>query len=142
MYRSILCLVALNDECRKVLNQAQAMATALQADLHLLHVVEYVPLTGTEDAMLTAPISISDELEERSRQHMQKLATEYSVPEDKTRVICGDLVNELNAMIDDHAIDLVVVGNHRRKGLSAVFDHAEDTVLHRCSCDLLAVHLG
>ena len=142
MYQSLLCLVALSDENRQVVRRARELADHFDADLHMLHVVEYVPLTGTEDAMLTAPISISDELEQRAREQMGKLAKEFSVATDRCHVVTGDLVSELNTAVEEYRIGLVVVGNHCRKGLAALFDHAEDAVLHRCACDLLAVHLS
>lgn len=142
MYSSILCLVALSDENRRVLQRARGLADLFGARLHLLHVVEYVPLTGTEDAMLTAPISISDELEQRAREQVAKLAQEYQVATEQCHVVTGDLVTELNAAIEEHQIDLTVVGNHCRRGLAALFDHAEDAVLHRCPCDVVAINLS
>ncbi len=142
MYQSLLCLVALNDDHERVVQRARALAALFKAPLHLLHVVEYVPLTGTEDAMLTAPISISEELEQRAREQMDALARQHELPAANCSVVTGDLTTELNATIAEHGIDLVVVGNHRRKGLSALFDHAEDAVLHRCACDLIAINLS
>ena len=142
MYRKMICLIALNDESVPVLAQARRLANELGADLHLLHVVEYVPLTGTEDAMLTAPVSIGEELEERARGQVRELAERHDVPATHCRVVSGDLVSELCHLVEALQADLVVVGNHSRRGLSALFDHAEDAVLHRCQCDLLAVHLG
>lgn len=142
MYQKILCLIALNEESVPVLAQARRLAEQLNAELHLLHVVEYVPLTGTEDAMLTAPVSIGEELEERARDQVRELAENHGVEPAHCRVVSGDLVSELCQQIDSLQVDLVVVGNHSRRGLSALFDHAEDAVLHRCQCDMLAVHLG
>lgn len=142
MYQSLLCLVALNAENEEVVSKAKALAQTFSARLKLLHVVEYVPLTGTEDAMLTAPISISEELEQRARDQMARLAQHHALTAEQCEVISGDLVTELNSAIEDNQVDLVVVGNHQRKGLSALFDHAEDAVLHRCSCDLIAINLS
>lgn len=142
MYRKILSLLALNEESTPVLQRAHQMATQLDAQLYLLHVVEYVPLTGTEDAMLTAPVSIGEELEERARTQLRDIAQRHGIPQENCCVVSGDLVSELCRSVSHWQADLVVVGNHSRRGLSALFDHAEDAVLHRCPCDLLAVHLG
>ena len=141
MYQSVLCLIALNDECSRVLERAQRISEKCGAELQVLHVVEYVPLTGTEDAMLTAPISIGDELEERARKVVGELADKHGVPADRVRVVSGDLLSELQSTVAQYKIDLVVVGNHSRKGLAAIFNHAEDMILHRSGCDLLAVQL-
>lgn len=142
MYQTILCLVALNEESGRLLSRAQRLAETLDSELHLLHVVEYVPLTGTEDAMLTAPVTIGEELEERARKEIGELAGRHGLADDHCRVISGDLITELRNEVERLKADLVVVGNHKRKGLAAIFDHAEDAVLHRCECDMLAVHLG
>lgn len=141
MYQSILCLVALNDSNRRVVTRAKALAEQFGAELRLLHVVEYVPLTGTEDAMLTAPIPIAEELESQARAFITQLTEDFELNPACARVVNGDLTSELEARIQQDGIDLVVVGNHCRSGLSALFNHAEDTVLHRCACDMLAVSL-
>lgn len=141
MYRSILCLVATNQDSRKLVNRAQKMAAQFQASLQVLHVVEYVPLTGTEDAMLTAPIAMGEELEKQAREFMQGLAADCGIPQEHTAVISGDLSTELEQAVETRNIDLVIIGNHCRSGFSAFFNHAEDEVLHHCACDLLAVNL-
>lgn len=142
MYRSILCLVATNDDSRKLVQHAQKLAESFGAELRLLHVVEYVPLTGTEDAMLTAPIAMGEELEKQARGFMQELAQQFAIEAEHTAVVSGDLSAELDSAIQNHKIDLVVIGNHCRKGFAAFFNHAEDDVLHHCSCDLIAVNLS
>lgn len=142
MYQSILCLVATNQDSHKLVRRAQQLAQQFQASLRLLHVVEYVPLTGTEDAMLTAPIAMGEELEKQAREFMQGLASDYSIAPELAQVISGDLTVELENALNTHGIDLVVIGNHCRRGFSAFFNHAEDEVLHRCACDLMAVNLG
>ncbi|MGJ8668536.1 MAG: universal stress protein [Oceanococcus sp.] len=142
MYHSILCLVATNEASRQLVERAQNLAKQFQAELRLLHVVEYVPLTGTEDAMLTAPIAMGEELEKQARGFVSKLAQEFSIAADRTAVVSGDLSAELNSAIQAHQIDLVVIGNHCRSGFSAFFNHAEDEVLHHCVCDLMAINLG
>ena len=146
MYKSILALVALNPESHQVIQRAKALSEQFSARLQLLHVVEYVPLTGTEDAMITAPIPIGEELEKQARLYMAKLAQEFELKAEQIAVVTGDLSAELEARSKSDAahagVDLVVVGNHSRSGFSAWFNHAEDEVLHRCGCDLLAVKLS
>lgn len=142
MYSSLLCLVATNDDSRKLVSHAKQLAAQFQAKLRLLHVVEYVPLTGTEDAMLTAPIAMGDELEKQAREFMRSLAQEFDIAQDMTNVISGDLTAALNDCVQAQGIQLVIVGNHSRRGLAALFNHAEDEVLHRCGCDMLAVNLS
>ncbi len=142
MYQSVLCLVATNDESRPLVAQAQKLAAQFGASLRLLHVVEYVPLTGTEDAMLTAPIAMGEELEKQAREFMSGLASEFQIEAGQTQVVSGDLSAELETAIQAQGIDLVVIGNHCRRGFSAFFNHAEDEVLHHCACDLMAINLG
>lgn len=141
MYQSILCLVALNESSRRVVRQAKALSEQFGAELRLLHVVEYVPLTGTEDAMLTAPIPIAEELESQARAFVAQLSEEFAIEPACASVVNGDLTTELETRLRQGAVDLVVIGNHCRSGLAALFNHAEDTVLHRCACDMLAVSL-
>ncbi len=142
MYKKILTLLALDEESPRVLDRARALAQTHDADLHILHVVEYVPLAGTEEAMLTAPIDLGPELEQRAKERLAELLAKQGVEAASCRVAVGDLCTELSEAVDRLGIDLAVVGNHPRRGLAAVFNHAQDEVLHRCQCDVLAVQLG
>lgn len=142
MYKRILALLTLEEESIEVLRRAHALADLHGAQLEALHVVEYVPLAGTEDAMLTAPIDLGPELEARAKNRMQELADRVGVSAECCKVVMGDLLGEVQSAVADRDTDLVVVGNRCRSGLAALFEHAQEAVLRKCGCDLLAINLG
>ncbi|MEN8720531.1 MAG: universal stress protein [Oceanococcaceae bacterium] len=142
MYKRLLCLLGNGPDAEAVLARACAARDCFGAELHLLQVVEFLPVSGAEDAMLATPLVLADEMEEQARAQMSERAAAAGVDAAHVRVVQGDFLQEILRYTRDADIDLVVAGKHERRGLSAWFNHAEDDVLHASSCDLLAVHLA
>ena len=142
MYKKLLCLLGNGPDARRVLNRACEARDTFGAELYLLQVVEFLPVSGAEDAMLATPLVLADEMEEQARQAMQQWAEIAQVDSSHTRVVQGDFLQETVRYAGEQQIDLIIAGKHERQGFSAWFNHAEDDVLHRSPCDLLAVHLS
>ncbi len=142
MYHSLLCLLGNGPDADQVLARACAARDTFGAQLFLLQVVEFLPVSGAEDAMLATPLILADEMESQAREAMQKHARKAGVDLAKTEVVQGDFLQETTRFAKTHDIDLIITGKHERHGFSAWFNHAEDDVLHSSPCDLLAVHLA
>ena len=141
MYQNILCLLGNGQDADQVLARACAARDHFRAKLFLLTVVDFLPVTGAEDAMLSTPLVMADELQKQAQTRMRKFATSAGLEPGNTAVVQGELAQEAGRCAQDWQIDLIVLGKHERSGLSSWFNHAEDDVLHGCPCDLLAVHL-
>lgn len=142
MYKRLLCLIGNGPDAQKVLARACTARDTFGAELFLLQVVEFLPVSGAEDAMLATPLILADEMEAQARKAMETRAKEAGVDLAKTEVVQGDLLQETTRFAKNHEIDLIIAGKHERHGFSAWFNHAEDDVLHSSPCDLLAVHLA
>jgi universal stress protein A len=140
IYRKVLAVLDLSDDCVRVGNRALEVAAASGADITLLHVVEYMPVEPLSDSLLPA-MQIETELLERARARLQTIADTLHSPAPPWQVTSGNVKAEIVRVARDGEFDLIVIGSHERHGLSILINLTEDTVLHNAPCDVLAVRL-
>ncbi len=141
IYRRILVVVDLTEDSLPIGRRAQALAAASGAQIELLHVVEFVPVEPMGETLMPS-IQIEDELLQRARQRLAKLAGELGVPESGTRVEAGNVKSGILRVARELGVDLIVLGSRERHGLSILVNFTEDAVLHAAPCDVLAVRVG
>ena len=140
-YRRVLLVVDLSDDSLLIGRRAQAVATALGAEIDLLHVVEYVPVEPMGETLMPA-VQIEDELLDRAKQRLTALGSQLGVPAASCRVEAGNVKAEIVRIAREAHTDLIVLGSRERHGLSILVNLTEDTVLHAAPCDVLAVRVG
>jgi universal stress protein A len=140
-YRRILLVVDLTEDSLLIGRRAQALATALGAEIDMLHVVEYVPVEPMGETLMPA-VQIEDELLERAKQRLSALGTQLGLPPTSCRVEAGNVKAEIVRIARSLHTDLIVMGSRERHGLSILVNFTEDTVLHAAPCDVLAVRVG
>ena len=140
-YRRILLVVDLTEDSLPIGRRARAVATAVGAEIDLLHVVEYVPVEPMGETLMPA-VQIEDELLDRAKQRLIALGTQIGVPEASCRVEAGNVKTEIVRIARELRTDLIVLGSRERHGLSILVNFTEDTVLHAAPCDVLAVRVG
>jgi universal stress protein A len=140
-YRRVLLVVDLTEDSLLIGRRAQAVATAMGAEIDLLHVVEYVPVEPMGETLMPA-VQIEDELLDRAKQRLVALGTQIGVPAASCRVETGNVKAEIVRIARELHTDLIVLGSRERHGLSILVNFTEDTVLHASPCDVLAVRLG
>lgn len=139
-YRNLLVLVDLTADSDRLIERALKVRCDDNAVLHLLHVVEYVPLEPMGETMLPN-MQLEKELLAHARQQMQALAARHGVDSQHHHVVSGSIKQEVMTRSQQWQCDLIVVGNHQRHGLRVLLNFTEDAVLHVAPCDVLAVHL-
>ncbi len=140
-YRRVLLVVDLTEDSLPIGRRAQAVATAMGAEIDLLHVVEYVPVEPMGETLMPA-VQIEDELLDRAKQRLVALGTQIGVPAVSCRVEAGNVKSEIVRIARELHTDLIVLGSRERHGLSILVNFTEDTVLHASPCDVLAVRVG
>jgi universal stress protein A len=140
VYRKILLVVDLTDDSEPVALRAKAIAANCGAELHLLHVVEYVPVEPMGETLLPA-VQIEEELVHRARERLAELAARLGIEGAPRTVAAGNIKAEIVRVAQEQGIDLIVLGSRERHGLSIIVNLTEDTVLHAAPCDVLAVRL-
>lgn len=139
-YQHLLAAVVFDDAGLAVIQRACALAETFQARLSLVHVIEYTPIESGE-LLMTTPYDVTQKLEQEARLKLQTLCRQHGLPEEAAHVSTGTVVTQIEQLVAQLRIDLVLVGHQPRKGLAAWFSHTEDNLMHRASCDLLALRL-
>ena len=140
MYRRILLVVDLGEQCEQIGVRARDIAALTDADLSVLHVVEYVPVEPMGETLLPAA-QIEEELIERSLVRLKELANTLGLGGSECFVEAGNIKAEIIRVAQEQKVDLIVLGSRERHGLAILLNFTEDTVLHASPCDVLAVRL-
>ncbi len=140
IYGRILLVVALDKHSERIGARARDIAAVCNAELSLLHVVEYVPVEPMGETLLPA-VQIEEELVQRAKQRLAELAQRLGVESARREVAAGNIKAEIVRAAQDQKVDLIVLGSRERHGPSILVNFTEDTVLHAAPCDVLAVRL-
>jgi universal stress protein A len=143
VYQRILLAVDLAPESRLVGERARAVASAVQAELGIIHVIEPIPPVAPipPDPIGPALVTETVELMEVAEERIGQLAKELGVPGDRWSVVEGDIKAEIIRAAVERKVDLIVIGSRERHGLAFLSRPTEDVVVHRAPCDVLAVCL-
>jgi universal stress protein A len=139
-YRRILAAIDLTQDSLAVAARASEIATSGQGELHLLHVVEVVPLEPMGDS-LTPVLQLDQQLTTRALKQMEKLVRDLGLPADAGHVESGSVKGEILRYARELNAELIVLGGRERHGLSILLHRTEDSVLHGAPCDVLAVRV-
>jgi len=143
-YSNILVAVDLSNESRIVIRRALA-AVDNSAKIHLVYVQE--PMDSVYMGVVPyGPVFVGmDEVEANLRKELQDrlaaLGKDFGIAADDLHFLSGSPAKEIHQFVDGHGIDLVVIGTHGQKGVQLLLGSTANSVLHGCSCDVLAVRI-
>jgi universal stress protein A len=139
-YRQLLVAIDLSDQSRAIAAKSVELARQWQAQLRLLHVIEYVPVEPMSDALVPV-VQIDERVVARAREQILALAATLGIDAGCCRVATGNVKGEILRQARDAGADLIVLGCRERHGLSILVNLTEDTVLHGAPCDVLAMRV-
>jgi nucleotide-binding universal stress UspA family protein len=131
-------------------NHATAIARD-EAKLHgstivLLHVIE-LPYQLSPDAVIVpeatgAPISVKEYAVQSAESHLQDIADRLG--KDGTNAIAvveiGNAIDEINRYVEQHGVDLVVMGTHGRTGIrKLIAGSVTERVVRTCAAPVLTI---
>ena len=140
IYSRILLVVALDDHSERIGARARDIAAICNAELSVLHVVEYVPVEPMGETLLPT-VQIEEELVQRAKKRLAELAERLGIESARREVAAGNIKAEIVRAAQEQKVDLIVLGSRERRGPSILVNFTEDTVLHAAPCDVLAVRL-
>ena len=140
-YKKILLVVDLSDNSDRIGERAKIVASCGQAEIKLLHVVEYVPLEPMGETLMPA-VQIEGELVQRAKTKLAELANRLGLSASEQWVETGSIKAEIIRVAQEQKVDLIVLGSRERHGIAIMVNFTEDTVLHQAPCDVLAVRLA
>jgi universal stress protein A len=141
IYNRVLLVLDLSEDSVTVGRRAQALASAVGAEIELLHVVEFVPVEPMGETIMPA-VQIENELLARATTRLRGMAGELGIPGAVCHVEAGNVKSEIVRIARERRADLIVLGSRERHGLSILVNLTEDTVLHAAPCDVLAIRVG
>ena len=139
-YRQLLVAIDLSDQSRAIAAKSVELARLWQAQLRLLHVIEFVPVEPMSDALVPV-VQIDDRMVARAKEQIEALASYLGLPADCCRVATGNVKGEVLRQAREVGADLIVLGCRERHGLSILVNLTEDTVLHGAPSDVLAMRV-
>ncbi|MDB6088456.1 MAG: hypothetical protein JWN85_1240 [Gammaproteobacteria bacterium] len=141
VYQRILLAVDLSPDSLLIGQRARALASALGAELGIVHVVEPVLPIVPIPPDGVVPVTTTAELVDIAQEHIGKLAQDLDVPQTRWAVVVGAIKNEIVRAAADGKMDLIVIGSRGRHALAFLIKPTEDAVVHQARCDVLAVRL-
>jgi len=132
-FKNILFLTDFTEASQTALAYALGFANHFGAQLYPAHSCDPIILTET-----AAP-NILDEVEENSRRRLNDLARENGIG--GTPLFArGPVADAVPGWINDHGIDLIVMGTHGRKGLKHfLLGSVAEAVFRHATCPVLTV---
>lgn len=140
-YSHVLIAVDLSDDSDAVVHRGLEVARRFNARVTVLHVVEFIPVDPAGEALLPPPMDLENELVQSARRRLEDLCGSLNIKDLPHRVVTGVIKTELLRTVTEEHIDLIVLGSHERHGLALLLGSTEKSILHRASCDVLAVRL-
>lgn len=143
-YRNILVAVDLSNESRIVIKRAIECVNQ-DAKIHLVYVQE--PMDSVYMGVVPyGPVFVGmDEVEANLKKELNDklagLGKEFNLAADNLHHLNGVPAREIHQFVEDNAIDLVVIGTHGQKGVQLLLGSTANSVLHGCTCDVLAVRI-
>ena len=139
-YKKLLVLLDLSEGSEQVAIAGRDLAAYTNADMLILHVVEFVPIDPLGESLMPN-VQMGDDLLKRARDSLAGLITRLALPRATGRVEAGNTKSEILRVADEEQPDLIVLGSRERHGLAILVNFTQDTVLHAAHCDVLAVRL-
>ncbi len=141
-YQNILLTVDFSGDDLFVAQKAQALAEQFHATLHILHVLDNIPMPDTPYGTVI-PLSENSayELLENEKNKLVQISDQLNIAPSRRWLIWGEPQQEITQLAIQQQIDLIIVGSHDRHGLAVLIGSTAKDVLYHAECDVLAVHI-
>ena len=146
-YKQILVAVDLTDDSQAICLKALGVAGDNKTRIFLIHVVEFIYQVSVASDPMFYPVyeDLSKNEEALIKLSREKMAELISRIEEKDNiqiesdVISGIPKNEILNLAEEKQADLIVCGSHGRSGFELLLGSTANAILHRATCDVLAV---
>lgn len=140
-YERILLAVDFTPDASHLVQRVRALAQVSDAALHLIHVVEHIPVDAAGEFLGPPQAEFHEDLVAQARERLAHFAETEGLGQAHQHVSVGYTKQEILDRAETLAADLIVVGSHGRHGLALLLGSTANAVLHGAPCDVLAVRL-
>lgn len=139
VYQNIFAAVDFGLHSPTVLQKAAAVAELCEAELTVLHVVDYGP-NADMDYVLPPIDDREEQLIAAAEARLQELLEREALGSGVGAiVVSGRPKVEIARLVEREHVDLLVVGAHGRHGLAGLLGSTTDRVLRLADCDVLSI---
>jgi universal stress protein A len=140
-YTHILAALDISAEARQVAERAYDLASRYGARFTLVHVVEPVLVDNSYDLVSSVPVELDETIVRNSQTFLDKLGEDLGLKDVSRLVELGSIKGEIFRVIEEQAVDLVVIGTHGRHGVGLLLGSTANAILHGTPCDVHAVRI-
>ncbi len=145
---TVLTPIDFSDNATKIIRSAAYVAGTFRAALHLVFVVQnFEDYSGFFVPPVSMP-NLEEKLFESAQERMDAFLQEnksvlegYNLGEVKSKVLAGDVGEEILNYADEIGCNLIVMGTHGYKGLERImFGSVADQVVKTACCPVLTIN--
>ncbi len=141
-YQNILIAIDFSEYGNHVAQKARHLANQLNAQLHIIHVLDNIPMPDTPyGTVIALDEDSSYDLLEIEKSKLKQISDQLNIDAERRWMIWGEPQQEITQLATQQHIDLIVVGSHGRHGFAVLMGSTAKDILYHAACDVLAVHL-
>lgn len=141
-YKKILVAIDFSDYGNLVANQARFITDTFQAELHVIHILDNIPMPDTPyGALITLDQPSKDLLLQAEKNKFTQICDAMHIAPANRWLIWGVPQEEITRFAMQEKMDLIIVGSHGRHGLTALLGSTAKNVIFHAECDVMTVHL-
>jgi len=143
-YRNILLATDFSKNSEWAAHRAADVARRLNAELTVLHVIDYCPEDIPPDIISPEDLNPGEILVYRAESSLDVLARRCSLMDAKKKVILTNHTakKEIIRYAKEYQIDLMVIATHGHHRVTPLLGSTADRVVRGAPCDVLAVRAG
>ncbi|MDZ7685066.1 MAG: universal stress protein [Gammaproteobacteria bacterium] len=132
-YNKILLALDFHGDNAEIVEKGKEIADANGAELYLIHVNEPLAIAYAADGMSWSDqvVSLEASLRQEAQKKIGEIAKELGVPSDNCILREGRPSSEIHKAVEEHDIDLIVMGTHGQSGLQLLLGSTANRCLAR-----------
>lgn len=142
-YKYVLACIDLSNISEKVLRRAREFASFYDAHLVVLYANESMPAVNEpfgEPPSLIFDAELREVLEKRAMQELELLTKKVELSElVPVEIIDGHPKSVILDYLEEHPVDLIVMGKHQRPALLDILGSTANAVMHKAKIDVFMV---
>jgi universal stress protein A len=142
IYKHILLAVDFSEDTDYLVKRTTEIASLNKAKISVIHVLDNIPMPDMSyGTIIPLDYETEQKLLEIEKSTLTKIGEQLNSPDEQRWLIWGNPQDEVCALAEKEAVDLIIVGSHGRHGLALLLGSTANGVLHHAPCDVLAIRL-
>jgi universal stress protein A len=142
IYKHILLAVDFSEDTNYLVKRTTEIASLNKAKISVIHVLDNIPMPDMSyGTIIPLDYETEQKLLEIEKSTLTKIGEQLNAPDEQRWLIWGNPQDEVCALAQKEAVDLIIVGSHGRHGLALLLGSTANGVLHHAPCDVLAIRL-